>query len=331
MVHRSFCHKQSTLMVFDIDRFKVLNLSYGREKGDVLLQYVHDIFREELPEDQLFRNRSDHFVALIKKASKDEVERKVKKLIWRLETDIEEGRVVSFSLSFGICQMQGIKDIRTAYTNAMIAKNTVKYNQIIKYAFFDDDLRAFSMQNQEMVCTQMKEMISQGIDVKRVSVNLSRVHLKQPHITQKIKNTIRRFDINPSKLAFEITESALQENITMKKIVKELHDMGCRVDMDDYGTGISSLHSLANNDFDFIKLDKSFIDHIGDSKMESVIKSTIDLALRLNLGLVAEGVETREQVDFLMENGCYYAQGYYYSKPITKDEYMNLLKNTADV
>ena len=65
--------------------------------------------------------------------------------------------------------------------------------------------------------------------------------------------------------------------------------------------------------------------------MESVIKSTIDLALRLNLGLVAEGVETREQVDFLMENGCYYAQGYYYSKPITKDEYMNLLKNTADV
>ncbi len=393
--------EQSTLMVFDIDRFKVLNLSYGREKGDVLLQYVHDIFREELPEDQLFRNRSDHFVALIKKASKDEVERKVKKLIWRLETDIEEGRVVSFSLSFGICQMQGIKDIRTAYTNAMIAKNTVKYNQIIKYAFFDDDLRAFSMQNQEMeasfnhaiqngefhvfyqpkfdmrtgevvgsealvrwvkpdgkiispakfipcfescgkiiqldetmlemVCTQMKEMISQGIDVKRVSVNLSRVHLKQPHITQKIKNTIRRFDINPSKLAFEITESALQENITMKKIVKELHDMGCRVDMDDYGTGISSLYSLANNDFDFIKLDKSFIDHIGDSKMESVIKSTIDLALRLNLGLVAEGVETREQVDFLMENGCYYAQGYYYSKPITKDEYMNLLKNTADV
>ena len=391
--------ENSTLIVFDIDKFKVLNLSYGREKGDALLHYVYHIFREELPEDQLCRNQSDHFVALIKNGSKDQIEGKIKKLIWRLETDIEKGSVVSFSLSFGVCSMKGIKDIRIAYTNAMIAKNTVKQNQIKKYAFFDDGLRTFSMQNQEMedsfnhaiqngefhvfyqpkfdmrtrklvesealvrwikpdnsiispgkfipcfescgkiiqldemmlemVCIQMKEMIAQGIDVKTVSVNLSRVHMNQPYIIEKIKNIIMRLEIDPSYLAFEITESALQENMIMKQIVKELHDMGCRVDMDDYGTGISSLHSLANNDFDVIKLDKSFIDKIGDPKMESVIKSTIDMALRLKLDLVAEGVETKEQADFLVENGCYLAQGYYYSKPVTKDEYINLLKNAA--
>ena len=216
-------------MVFDIDRFKVLNLSYGREKGDVLLQYVHDIFREELPEDQLFRNRSDHFVALIKKASKDEVERKVKKLIWRLETDIEEGRVVSFNHAIQNGEFhvfyQSKFDMRTGEVvgSEALVRWVKPDGKIISPAKFIPCFESCGKIIQldetmlEMVCTQMKEMISQGIDVKRVSVNLSRVHLKQPHITQKIKNTIRRFDINPSKLAFEITESALQENITMKK------------------------------------------------------------------------------------------------------------------
>ena len=91
--------------------------------------------------------------------------------------------------------------------------------------------------------------------------------------------------------------------------------------MDDYGTGISSLSSLAATKFDTIKLDKSFVDKIGDDRMDIVIKSTIQMASELQMNIVAEGIETKEQVDFLMENHCYTAQGYYFSRPLQKDTY----------
>lgn len=80
--------------------------------------------------------------------------------------------------------------------------------------------------------------------------------------------------------------------------MNELHSLGCRVDMDDYGTGISSLLSLANADFDVIKLDRSFVDSIGNKKMEAVIKFTLDLARELNLIVVAEGVESKRKQNF---------------------------------
>lgn len=178
----------------------------------------------------------------------------------------------------------------------------------------------------DIVCRQMKQMEEGGIRPPRVSVNFSRVHLMKPGITKKIKEKIESMGLNPSLFAFEITESALYDDgISLNEIVTEFHAMGCQVDMDDYGTGISSLNSLANTEFDVIKLDKSFIDKIGDKKMESVIRSTITLSGRLGIPLVAEGVETEEQIKCLVKWGCHLGQGFYYSRPVPAEEYKEML------
>ena len=170
-------------------------------------------------------------------------------------------------------------------------------------------------------------MKKKNLPVKCISVNLSRVHVKSQRIAERLDKIARQYAITPSDIAVEVTESAISENAeNVCGLVNELHRIGFRVDMDDYGTGISSLLSLANADFDVIKLDRSFVNSIGNSKMEDVIKSTIELAKHLNLGVIAEGIETKEQEDFLIKNSCYYAQGYYYSKPVNKEMYELMLQ-----
>ena len=177
------------------------------------------------------------------------------------------------------------------------------------------------------VCEQMADMKKKNLPVKCISVNLSRVHVKSQRIAERLDKIARQYAITPSDIAVEVTESAISENAeNVCGLVNELHRIGFRVDMDDYGTGISSLLSLANADFDVIKLDRSFVNSIGNSKMEDVIKSTIELAKHLNLGVIAEGIETKEKEDFLIKNSCYYAQGYYYSKPVNKEMYELMLQ-----
>lgn len=116
----------------------------------------------------------------------------------------------------------------------------------------------------------------------------------------------------------------------MKSLVEQLHAIGCRVDMDDYRTGISSLQSLANIDFDVIKLDRSFVSGIGNQK-ESVIQAIDRSGKTAAAQLVAEGVENEQQRTFLLENGCCFAQGYYYSRALCADEYMQKIRAQRNV
>ena len=176
------------------------------------------------------------------------------------------------------------------------------------------------------VCRQMKEMQRDGLPVQPVSINLSRVHLRHPGIGDKIGAILNQRGIDPALLQFEITESALYvDNIPLQEVVTQLHKLGCMVNMDDYGTGVSSARSLANIAFDVVKIDKSFIDEIEDDKMGSVIRSTINLAADLGMQVIAEGVEQKSQADRLVAWGCYHAQGYFYSKPVPEAEYRAML------
>ena len=178
----------------------------------------------------------------------------------------------------------------------------------------------------EEVCRILHRMHEDGINVPNVSVNLSRVHLKHRGILPKIAKTVKTSGIDPHLLSFEITESALFEDaIPLRNIVDFLHGLGCRVDMDDYGVGMSGLSSLAANRFDTIKLDKSFIDGIGDERMEAVIQSTIGLANTLGMRIIAEGVEEEYQAQRLVDWGCVLAQGFLYSPPIAEGAYRRLL------
>lgn len=389
--------RKMALMVLDVNNFKIFNMLYGSRKGDELLRYIDRVFKKTLPEDRLYRHVSDQFAGLLSCGSREEAEKKIRRLLNQIDEDIEEKRIITFVPSVGVCMLGDYHNINVAYSDAMIAKNTIKGNNIVKYAFYDEIMRKSSQRRMKLeaafqealraqefhiyyqpkydirsgsivgaealvrwiplgggmitpgdfipcfeqsgqivlldeavldrVCREIREMEEEGLEIPRVSVNLSRVHLKEAGIVDKIRAKLKELDICPKRLSFEITESALyDDNISLSEIVSGLHKLGCRVDMDDYGTGISSLNSLANIEFDVIKLDKSFIDGVGNSKMESVIRSTIRLSEELGMTMIAEGVETKEQADFLVKWGCHYAQGFYYSMPVTKDAYKEMLR-----
>ena len=177
------------------------------------------------------------------------------------------------------------------------------------------------------VCRDMHAMQLEGLPIKPVSVNLSRVHLSHPELLPRISGIVRDTGIDAANLSFEITEIALlEESIPLRSIVDELRALGCRVDMDDYGVGASGPRALASNCFDVVKLDKSFVDDIGDGQVEAVIEATINLAKKLGLEVLAEGVEEQYQATRLMDLGCFRAQGFFYSRPLPVDGYRRILQ-----
>lgn len=164
-----------------------------------------------------------------------------------------------------------------------------------------------------------------------VSVNLSRESARQPGIADRIGEMLETFDIQCRDLIFEITETGISEDgAVMRELIDTLHRMGFQVHMDDYGTGISGLKSLSQFAFDTVKLDKVFVDQIGTGKGDKILSSTIHLIESLDMNVIAEGVETQQQLKFLLEQGCRYIQGYYFSKPLSERDYENLLKKEDD-
>lgn len=183
----------------------------------------------------------------------------------------------------------------------------------------------------KIVYNDLREAKEFGIQTVPVSINLSRLHLDCPEFIQKIEQLTKEYGIEPCEIVFEITESALLgDKESLNCFIEGLHRLGFQVDMDDYGTGVSSLDSLSSFSFDTIKLDKSFIDNIGNKKMDIVIKSTIKMTKDLDMEIIAEGVETKEQVKFLLENDCLIAQGFYYSKPLKKEQYFLKLQEIKE-
>ncbi|MEA1975610.1 MAG: EAL domain-containing protein [Bacillota bacterium] len=150
-----------------------------------------------------------------------------------------------------------------------------------------------------------------------MSLNISPIHLNSDKFTIFTDIITKEFEINPKFIILEITEAVLLEsnNIIVDRI-RDLRALGFRISLDDFGTGYSSLNYLNKFDIDEIKIDKSFVDQIEDYKTsDALLKTIINLSKEYELDLVAEGVETEEQCDYLVKLGCYIIQGYYFSKP----------------
>ena len=151
-----------------------------------------------------------------------------------------------------------------------------------------------------------------------LSVNVSTVQLIHPDFATKIKDILERTGIHGSTLEFEITESVVLHSIqSAVAVLQELKDLGIKIALDDFGTGYSSLNYLQALPIDTLKIDKSFVDRINDSNdRDQIIGSIIDLVHRLNMEVVAEGVENSLQLTYLKENACDYIQGYIFGKPL---------------
>ncbi len=172
-------------------------------------------------------------------------------------------------------------------------------------------------------CEQNKMWQNMGYCPIRVAVNLSPFQFSQPDLVANIEKITKEVGLDPEWLELEITESGIMQNEekNIEKLIK-LREKGFSIAIDDFGTGYSSLSKLQYYPIDTLKIDKSFIDNIvSNEKTAAITKYIINLARDLGFSVIAEGVETKEQIDFLLAHKCNQIQGFYYSKPLPSDEF----------
>lgn len=176
------------------------------------------------------------------------------------------------------------------------------------------------------VCSTIKYWMDQGVPVVPISVNLSRTSLHHTGIVSNYRNIVDEIGIPIEYVSLELTESTAFSSDQMKALVEELKTAGFRIDMDDFGTGSSSLASINILPFDVIKIDKSLIDFIGSPAGDELVKHTIELAHFKKMKVVAEGVETKAQLEFLRSLDCDAIQGYYFHPQMPYEECEAYLK-----
>ena len=176
-------------------------------------------------------------------------------------------------------------------------------------------------------CQKIKELQDLGYDIK-IAINVSSKQLTQNHLEETTKKIVKDSGINPRLLELEVTEGFLMENIKkVEEVLTNLRDFGIGISIDDFGTGYSSLSRLKSLPITKLKIDKSFIDDIVEEEDDrEIVKVIISLAKSLNLEIVAEGVETKEQLKLINDLGCKLIQGYYFSKPLHEDRVVRYLK-----
>lgn len=174
-------------------------------------------------------------------------------------------------------------------------------------------------------CMFIRKCIDAGIKPCPISVNVSRVHLRGDECSQILSDMVHSSGIPGRLLELEITETA--DDLQISRQTALLKDSGFTLLMDDFGSGYSSLNVLLESPFDVIKLDKRFIENMMTSdKGRNILEHVLQMASNLDITVLAEGVETKEQVELLRSIGCDQVQGYYYAKPMPEEEFFELLK-----
>lgn len=179
----------------------------------------------------------------------------------------------------------------------------------------------------KQACEDFKKLLENGYSLEHISINVSSIQLHDKKFFSSLNKIISKTQIDPKKLEIEITESFIvSDSKFVIEVLNKIKEIGISLAIDDFGTGYSSLSYLKKLPIDRLKIDKSFIDDLPTSKESiSVVKAIISLAKAFELSITAEGVENKEQLDFLTEQDCDEIQGYYFSKPISFDELKNLI------
>lgn len=169
----------------------------------------------------------------------------------------------------------------------------------------------------EEVCKQLWNWNEAGVSETVVAINLSAKQFQQPHLVDMIESLFNTYSITPSQIEFEITEGALQNAEEALVMIQRLKNLGVMISIDDFGTGFSSLMYLKQFPIDSLKIDQSFIkDVLNDKKDEAIVTTILHLAYHLDLSVIAEGIETQEQLEFLSRMNCQKGQGYLFSRPV---------------
>ncbi len=383
-----YADKNIAFVQFDVERFKLINDSYGVEIGDEIIKFINDSLSVICTDDQPY-SRLTADVFMIVTAFDDEDE--IIEFIHKLEDSVSGYKNIEYRLIFGVA----IAEDRTLHTrkhgdNATLARKSVKgnalnnigfYNGSLKMALYhqqtieDDMVRA--MENNEFVmylqpkysisigkiigaealtrwihpekgmiapvdfipifekngfilrldqhiwecaCKKIHEWIENGIKPVPVSVNISREYINNFNVVEYFAELIKKYNIPVHLLEAEITESIDAEDTS--GVVNNMKKIGFTMLMDDFGSGYSSLNMLKTTPFDVLKIDRNFLSEFMESdKGRKIIAHTISMTQDIGLDIIAEGVETNEQAQFLSKCGCDIVQGFYYSKPIPAEEF----------
>ncbi len=380
--------KEIAFIQFDVERFKLINETYGVEKGDNVLQFFNDTLSLICSEEQPFcRLTADVFMIVTTFENKAEL----LKFISRVESMLLDYDGMEYRIVFGVC----IVEDRNAHTrthgdNASLARQLIKGNALQKIGFYTSDMKSDLREKQaieddmnkalangefrmflqpkhsistgriigaealarwihpekgmvspaafipvfeengfiikldsfiwEEACKRIRKWIDNGITPVPISVNISREYVGSFDVTAMLLKLVEKHSIPISLLELEITESV--DSIGVEEIVTKMKAAGFKMLMDDFGAGYSSLNMLKSTPFDVLKIDKSFLDEFMESdRGRKIIEHTISMSHDIGLDIIAEGVETNEQAQFLRSCGCDSAQGFFYSKPIPADEF----------
>ena len=185
----------------------------------------------------------------------------------------------------------------------------------------------------QKVCEFMRSGSCFEYGVEYIEINLSPVQCRQMNLVDSLLGMMEKYDIEPSRINLEITETAEMESGEMLKltgIMNRLHNYGVTFSIDDFGSGFAAIDYLVKLPMDLVKIDKSILWQAMEDKVAMmVLQHTIRMIKEVNKKIVVEGVETKEMMDFLINEGCDYLQGYYFSKPISQEKYLEFLQKNC--
>ena len=389
--------KDYMLVVWDIDRFKVINDLFGTRVGDNILVKIAAHLKKSFFGYATFgRFDSDMFVFCVP-ADTFELERMLRSQNSLCST---VGIHYNMTIHNGIYPVQDKSiPVSTMCDRAHMALETVKDNYVLRYAYYDDEIRQAMLTEQqilndmhralsdnefliylqpiyslnfdkpvsaevlvrwqhprmglitpaqfiplfeknrfitefdrhiwELTCKYLASRQERNLPVLPLSVNMSRANFSAPDLPHELTAIIKKYNLPPSLLRLEMTESAYVENpLQLIGAARRLQKFGFKILLDDFGSGYSSLKMLKDLPLDILKIDMRFLENLEHSpRAAAILLGVIKIAQTLNMVTIAEGVENKFQLDFLRTAGCDNIQGYYYAKPMPAEEFDKLLEN----
>ncbi len=390
-------NKQYIILMWNIDKFKVINELFGSEVGDQVLIEFATFLRNRIGYKGTYaRMEADHFATCTTKDFIDDNIEPIKRFFDNISVlSSANYRVLAHAGVYEIIDVN--MPVNLMCDRANLALHTVSGNYMQRFAYYDENLQKAMMYEQELigemenalkenqfyiniqpiVSTDNTEIISaealvrwnhptlgfispgvfiplfekngfitkldryvwrkvceflsfnknSGVNNVPISVNVSRVNFYDVDLCQYIIELIEEFHIEPELLKLEITESAYTDNPSqLLSIMSIFQAKGFKILMDDFGSGYSSLNMLKEVPVDILKIDMKFIEDMEDSERScNILFSMIQMGKSLNMDIVAEGVETKRQFELLSSMGCDYIQGYYFSKPVSENDFRDAL------
>ena len=298
--------------------------SFVECKGYVNLQQQYGQIRELMNADKMQQYIGARYEGAVHKRSE---------LMFKLLKEIEEGRFRMY-----LQPQIDLEKGKLCGAEALIRKFDENGRMIPPMQFIPQyEVLGLQVHLDRFILETAVKMLADIPPKKRcgsVSVNLSRAMVEMPNFLADVKTLLEKYGLEPHCLTLEITEGVAKMGTeVLEKVVRSLREIGVKVALDDFGTEYANLSVLIHVDFDEVKLDKSLIDNVcTDPKAQSVVKNVVNMCKEIgSTRIVAEGVETAEQNEKILELNCSHGQGYLFHKPMPMQDYLDLLEATATV